>query len=64
MLHSVSEASQGGENQFSDGFMAAEQLRDNHPEYFELLTKYPIYYEDVGRDSSEFSHMALHPVIK
>ena len=64
MLHCVSEASQGGESQFSDGFKAAEQLRANHPDYFELLSKYPIYYEDIGRDTSEFSHLALHPVIR
>lgn len=39
-------------------------LRDSHPEYFDLLAKYPLEYEDKRTVDAEFFYMALHPIIR
>jgi len=45
LLHCISNASAGGATTFTDGFAAAELLRQRHPEYFDILAKYPMCYE-------------------
>ncbi|RDD38635.1 Gamma-butyrobetaine dioxygenase [Trichoplax sp. H2] len=66
LLHCLRPAKQGGENQVADGFKAAEQLKASHPEYFDILTKYAIRYQDEGTDVglSNFNQIAYHPVIR
>ena len=64
MLHCIAAAEQGGETQLCDAFKAAEMLRENHPEYFNLLVKYPLEYEDKRTINAEFYFMSLRPVIR
>ena len=41
-LHCLQNESEGGESVFADGFRAAEILREEHPDDFALLTKWPL----------------------
>jgi len=53
----------GGENQFSDGFYAAEVMRDQHPDEFKLLTTVPVRFFDIGSDYYEYYKLFSTPVI-
>jgi len=51
MLHCIQQSgTEGGDNVFSDGFNAAEQMRKEQPEHFEALTQLPVDFYDVGRE--------------
>ncbi|CAL4068021.1 unnamed protein product, partial [Meganyctiphanes norvegica] len=47
----------GGDNDLCDGIMAAEILREKHPEHFKTLTTSYIYFQDKGRETYEFDQM-------
>ncbi|RDD45920.1 Gamma-butyrobetaine dioxygenase [Trichoplax sp. H2] len=63
-LHCIKRAGEGGENQLVDGFKVAEELRDNEPEAFKMLSKYPIQYFDIGKDFVDFHQLAQHTIIQ
>ena len=44
LLHCLSPADQGGGSLFSDGFRAADVLRDRHPDAFQLLSSMPVRF--------------------
>lgn len=55
MLHCISQCtSEGGENQFADGFHVAEQLRKQHPDHFRLLSTFRVDFCDIGSDYVPF----------
>jgi gamma-butyrobetaine dioxygenase len=65
LLHCIVQTkSQGGANQFSDGFRAAEQLRERNPEYFKILTEVPVEFLDLGSDFISFDRRATHRTIR
>jgi gamma-butyrobetaine dioxygenase len=65
MLHClVQTKSQGGANQFSDGFRAAEQLRARHPDYFNILSAVPVEFFDIGNDFIPFDRRSTHRTIR
>jgi len=51
MLHCIEQASSaGGANQFVDGFYVAQQLKENDPETFNILTTTRFQFVDFGKD--------------
>ncbi|CAF2042993.1 unnamed protein product [Rotaria magnacalcarata] len=50
-LHSLANDVKGGASYYADAFRAAEILRQNDPEAFEILCSYPVtfHYRNVGR---------------
>jgi len=63
MVHCISQPSTGDVQsvQFVDGFKAAKQLKDRHPEQFRLLTTTKLDFYSAGSDSLLLSR---HPTIK
>lgn len=58
-------SSEGGVNQFSDGFHAAKTLKEIDPESFKLLSTTPIQFRDLGKDVFGDFHMkSSHATIK
>jgi gamma-butyrobetaine dioxygenase len=51
MLHCIRQAQDGGENLFVDGFYAADVLHREFPRYFEILSKTPVRFRDVGSEN-------------
>ncbi len=50
---------------FVDGFNVAKQIHKNHPDAFDVLTKFPVRYVDVGTDAiGQFAFGSSHPIIK
>lgn len=41
LLHCIRNSTEGGESYFSDGFKAADRLRNTFPELFEVLVQFP-----------------------
>ena len=65
MLHCIKQTEcDGGQNGFADGFWAAQQLRDKHPECFKLLTTLPLDYWDIGEDHHKFYLIDQKPMIR
>ena len=50
-LHCLQNESEGGESVFADGFRAAEIMREEHPEDFALLTKWPLPFRFHDQDT-------------
>ncbi|CEM06412.1 unnamed protein product [Vitrella brassicaformis CCMP3155] len=61
MLHCVTPAERGGHSVFSDGLFAAEKLRREHPDAFELLCRVPVPYRVCIDD---WDCLAEHPVFR
>ncbi|KAL9983474.1 hypothetical protein ACROYT_G005654 [Oculina patagonica] len=57
MLHCIEQvSSEGGANQFVDGFFVSQQLKESDPKSFELLSTTRIQFVDFGKDMfGEFS---------
>ncbi|KAK7086511.1 Gamma-butyrobetaine dioxygenase [Halocaridina rubra] len=58
----------GGESVITDGLFAAEILRKQHPEYFDILTKTDSYFWDKGHanfdwEMAEFYKISRMPII-
>ena len=66
MFHCIEQVfSEGGANQFSDGFHVAQQLKENDPEKFKLLSTTQIPFVDFGKDVfGEFHKKFSHPTIE
>ena len=65
MLHCIKQVETiGGDNEFSDAFNAAYQLRDEHPDYYRLLTQRDINHWDLGIDNYKFFKMTKQPCIQ
>ncbi|XP_070534063.1 gamma-butyrobetaine dioxygenase-like [Ptychodera flava] len=59
-LHCIKQCiGDGGDSNFSDGFNAALQLKEQDPEFFEILSTTYIEYVDVGHD--QFEYYTRHP---
>ena len=64
MLHCISQVpTEGGENQFADGFHGAAVLKRRHPEMFKLLTSTLVDNIDRGFEEYRFFKLSRHPVI-
>ena len=51
MLHCIEQvSSEGGANQYVDGFYIAQQLKENDPETFNLLSTTRFQFVDFGKD--------------
>lgn len=50
VLYCLESSAAGGENMVVDGFRAAERLRDENPEWFEVLSQYCARYEYAGEE--------------
>lgn len=66
MLHCIEQApGTGGANQLVDGFHVSQELQNNHPEKFDLLTKARFQYVDVGKDMfGEFDYKFARNMIE
>ena len=69
MLHCLKQvSSEGGENQFVDGFHIAERMRIEQPENFKLLTEVLLDHYDLGEEISNNGHkffkLQRQPVIR
>ena len=67
LLHCIRQAkSEGGDNQFVDGFHIAERLRLEQPENFKLLTEELIDHYDLGEETNaqKFFKLQRQPVIR
>jgi gamma-butyrobetaine dioxygenase len=54
---------EGGDSVLVDGFRAAEELRVRHPDYFELLTRTPVNFQQFYSDRRYF-HQRKRPAIE
>ena len=63
-LHCIKQTEcEGGENQFSDSFYAADILKKQYPEYYNLLCTAPINFIDIGADHyGDFFKLSRHPI--
>lgn len=50
MLHCVTQSETGGANTLVDGFYVAEQLRQQHPRHFDILTKIKVNWAEYGTE--------------
>lgn len=66
LLHCLAQASEGGESVVVDGFNAAERLRRESPEDFELLTRHavPFRYVEDGDSVRQVDLQAKSPLIE
>ena len=66
LLHCIDQIEgTGGENILSDGFKAAEELKKEDPEAFEILTTTLLEFYDKGSDSvGKFHQRSRHPTIR
>ena len=66
LLHCLAQASEGGESVVVDGFNAAERLRRESPEDFELLTRHavPFRYVEDGEGGRQVDLQAKSPLIE
>lgn len=64
MLHCIAQLGVvGGENTFSDGFMAEAILRQNHPEEWRALSTLKVEFNDEGSDAfGEFYKIKYAPI--
>lgn len=58
MLHCVTQSSSGGANTLVDGFYVAELLREQNPNYFQILSSVKVNWCDYGEESG-IKHQVL-----
>jgi gamma-butyrobetaine dioxygenase len=63
MLHCIKQSTEGGENEFSDGFHVAEQLRKDDPEAFRILSKTLVGFSNIATDAYAFHMSQTMPTI-
>lgn len=64
MFHCIKHEGTGGRTLLVDGFYAAEKLREQSPENFELLTRVPIRHEYIENSETHRNHMiGIGPVL-
>lgn len=64
-LHCVRQhTGSGGENDLSDGFHAAEILREKNPDLFDTLVRTPVYFQDKGFHSYAFDKITRSSTIQ
>ena len=67
-LHCINQfQGEGGENEFVDSFAIAENLRQNFPEIFKILTEKKVAFSDLGYDEvskTSFYKIRFTPTIK
>jgi gamma-butyrobetaine dioxygenase len=63
MLHCIEQSSEGGENEFSDGFHVAEQLRKDDPETFRILSKTLVGFTNIATNVYAFHMKQTIPII-
>lgn len=64
ILHVVRQAGKGGDSQFVDGFHVASLLKEERPEIYETLTRYPIEYIDWGEFRYAYEFAAKWRVVE
>ncbi|CAM1308392.1 Uncharacterised protein g4835 [Pycnogonum litorale] len=65
LLHCIQQAATGGANTFSDGFKAADMLKNDHPDSFKLLSSVDWNFHDIGIHEGWEHHQASYkPVIQ
>lgn len=65
LLHCIEQCQgEGGDNEFSDGFHVAHQLKESNYDAYKLLTTIPIDSYDIGIDAYRFYMAARHVVIR
>ncbi len=66
LLHCIEQVvSVGGENDLSDGFKAAEELKREDPEAYKILTSTVLEYYDIGVDHfGNYHQYARHPIVR
>lgn len=66
MVHCIQEQASGvrGRSLFADGFMAADQFRQQFPDQFRLLTSVKLDFGAVGKDYLDYHLLSRHSTIK
>lgn len=66
MFHLLSDRSThtGGHSLLSDGLQAANQLKTQHPVFYELLNTLPVPAHASGGDDARFSPMVQRPILE
>ncbi|XP_007885855.1 gamma-butyrobetaine dioxygenase [Callorhinchus milii] len=62
-LHCIKQAEVGGESEIADGFHLANQLRQQYPEAFRILTSTLVDFTDSGVDYCDFSVQSKNKTI-
>lgn len=64
VFHCLKHEGTGGRTLLVDGFYAAEKLREQSPENFELLTRVPIRHEYIEKSKTHKKHItSINPVL-
>lgn len=66
ILHFLMQShSAGGANLMTDAFYIGSKMQKYYPEYFDVLTKVPVDWYDIGKDSGmSFHNIWRAPVIR
>ncbi len=66
MLHCIQQTpTVGGENEFSDSFNVAEQMKKDYPGFYKILCETPVDYIDVGDDHyGKFYRLHTHTTFR
>lgn len=57
LLYSIENNASGGESILVDGFLVADDFRQNHPEYFQILSQTPVEFRQFNPEKKYyFSH--------
>ena len=65
LLHCIEQCKgPGGENQFVDGWNIVRQLKDEHPEEYQLLSGVPMDFKNSANDHYPFHLKLRRPIIE
>ncbi|XP_053245446.1 gamma-butyrobetaine dioxygenase [Podarcis raffonei] len=63
LLHCIKQTSTGGESEVVDGFHVANQLKEQNPQAFQILTSTYVDFTDIGVDYCDFSMQSKQKII-
>lgn len=62
-LYSVENSAAGGESILVDGYRVAKDFRQNHPEYFKILTQTPVHFKQLDL-TRKYYLCNINPILK
>ncbi|XP_015719005.1 gamma-butyrobetaine dioxygenase [Coturnix japonica] len=63
LLHCIKQTATGGESEIVDGFHAANKLKQQNPQAYQILTSTAVDYTDVGVDYCDFAVQGKQRII-
>ena len=64
LFHGITQTTEGGESLLTDGFRAAQILKETYPDYYKILSETNVECYDVGKEEFEYHQLNVMPVFK